>query len=169
MDPIEIIYNESKKCDTLRSRKIRRRPDSCHPFHAEENARECGDGLALQPCPAVLMLSLILALCQRWQRLQCPHCAMVNEKVKDTIEKKCHPVAKPFYIILNIRTGNGCWRYRTSRQQLAQDVHLMQNTSRYSHQLSDYHFAAIMVIDWLIILGLAFSCNRLDMFVYIFK
>ncbi|XP_055503491.1 voltage-dependent calcium channel subunit alpha-2/delta-3 isoform X1 [Leucoraja erinacea] len=65
MDPIEIIYNESKKCDTLRSRKIRRRPDSCHPFHAEENARECGDGLALQPCPAVLMLSLILALCQR--------------------------------------------------------------------------------------------------------
>ncbi|XP_067854843.1 voltage-dependent calcium channel subunit alpha-2/delta-3 [Heptranchias perlo] len=65
MDPIEIIYNESMKCDHLRSQKIRRRPDACHPFHAEENARECGGVLGLGPCLAILLLPLIITLSQR--------------------------------------------------------------------------------------------------------
>ncbi|XP_042195431.1 voltage-dependent calcium channel subunit alpha-2/delta-3 isoform X2 [Callorhinchus milii] len=62
MDPIEIIYNESLKCDRLRSQKVRRRPDSCHAFHSEENARECGGVLGMGPCLAPLLLPLILVL-----------------------------------------------------------------------------------------------------------
>ncbi|XP_060691567.1 voltage-dependent calcium channel subunit alpha-2/delta-3 isoform X3 [Hemiscyllium ocellatum] len=64
MDPIEIMYNESQKCDHLRSQKIRRRPDSCHPFHAEENARECGGALDLTPYLAIQLLPLTVALSQ---------------------------------------------------------------------------------------------------------
>ncbi|XP_048462681.1 voltage-dependent calcium channel subunit alpha-2/delta-3 [Rhincodon typus] len=64
MDPIEIMYNESQKCDHLRSQKIRRRPDSCHPFHAEENARECGGALGLTPYLAIQLLPLTVALSQ---------------------------------------------------------------------------------------------------------
>uniref|UniRef100_A0A493SU38 Voltage-dependent calcium channel alpha-2/delta subunit conserved region domain-containing protein n=1 Tax=Anas platyrhynchos platyrhynchos TaxID=8840 RepID=A0A493SU38_ANAPP len=35
MAPIEIRYNESLKCERLKSQKIRRRPESCHGFHPE--------------------------------------------------------------------------------------------------------------------------------------
>uniref|UniRef100_F6ZI71 Calcium voltage-gated channel auxiliary subunit alpha2delta 4 n=1 Tax=Callithrix jacchus TaxID=9483 RepID=F6ZI71_CALJA len=38
----EVKYNASVKCDRLRSQKVRRRPDSCHAFHPEENAQDCG-------------------------------------------------------------------------------------------------------------------------------
>ncbi|XP_038668704.1 voltage-dependent calcium channel subunit alpha-2/delta-3 isoform X2 [Scyliorhinus canicula] len=65
MEPIEIMYNESLKCDHLRSQKIRRRPDSCHPFHAEENARECGGALGLGPCLAILLPPLLVVSSQR--------------------------------------------------------------------------------------------------------
>uniref|UniRef100_G1QQM4 Voltage-dependent calcium channel alpha-2/delta subunit conserved region domain-containing protein n=1 Tax=Nomascus leucogenys TaxID=61853 RepID=G1QQM4_NOMLE len=34
--------NASVKCDRMRSQKLRRRPDSCHAFHPEENAQDCG-------------------------------------------------------------------------------------------------------------------------------
>ncbi|KAM5264365.1 voltage-dependent calcium channel subunit alpha-2/delta-4 [Ctenodactylus gundi] len=45
-------HNASVKCDRLRSQKPRRRPDSCHAFHPEENAQDCGgasDTLASLP------------------------------------------------------------------------------------------------------------------------
>ncbi|XP_051531450.1 voltage-dependent calcium channel subunit alpha-2/delta-3 [Myxocyprinus asiaticus] len=55
MEPIEIIYNESLKCDRLKFQKDRRRPQSCHPFHPEENAVECGSANALNfPMVAIL-------------------------------------------------------------------------------------------------------------------
>ncbi|XP_016338274.1 voltage-dependent calcium channel subunit alpha-2/delta-3-like [Sinocyclocheilus anshuiensis] len=55
MEPIEIIYNESLKCDRLKFQKDRRRPQSCHPFHQEENAMECGSANALSfPLVAIL-------------------------------------------------------------------------------------------------------------------
>ncbi|XP_037600515.1 voltage-dependent calcium channel subunit alpha-2/delta-4 isoform X2 [Cebus imitator] len=38
----EVKYNASVKCDRMRSQKVRRRPDSCHAFHPEENAQDCG-------------------------------------------------------------------------------------------------------------------------------
>ncbi|XP_061474227.1 voltage-dependent calcium channel subunit alpha-2/delta-3 isoform X1 [Rhineura floridana] len=65
MEPIEIRYNESLKCERLKSHKIRRRPESCHGFHPEENARECGGVLGLSANPTVLALPLILTIFSR--------------------------------------------------------------------------------------------------------
>ncbi|XP_036386688.1 voltage-dependent calcium channel subunit alpha-2/delta-3-like [Megalops cyprinoides] len=65
MEPIEIIYNESLKCERLKFQKDRKRPDSCHPFHPEENAMECGGVLGLNPQPMVTLLSLLCTLLAR--------------------------------------------------------------------------------------------------------
>ncbi|EHB00382.1 Voltage-dependent calcium channel subunit alpha-2/delta-3 [Heterocephalus glaber] len=65
MAPIEISqHNESLKCERLKAQKIRRRPESCHGFHPEENARECGGAPSLQAMRA-LLLSLLLILFSR--------------------------------------------------------------------------------------------------------
>ncbi|XP_039530145.1 voltage-dependent calcium channel subunit alpha-2/delta-3 isoform X2 [Pimephales promelas] len=60
MQPIEIIYNESLKCDRLKFQKDRRRPKSCHPFHPEENAMECGSANSLS-FPVVAILFPVLS------------------------------------------------------------------------------------------------------------
>ncbi|XP_008592655.1 PREDICTED: voltage-dependent calcium channel subunit alpha-2/delta-3-like [Galeopterus variegatus] len=65
MAPIEIRYNESLKCERLKAQKIRRRPESCHGFHPEENARECGGALSLQAEAVLLLLPLLLMLFSR--------------------------------------------------------------------------------------------------------
>uniref|UniRef100_A0A452GQ23 VWFA domain-containing protein n=1 Tax=Gopherus agassizii TaxID=38772 RepID=A0A452GQ23_9SAUR len=65
MEPIEIRYNESLKCERLKSQKIRRRPESCHGFHPEENARECGGVLGLSAKPTLVLLALLLAIFSR--------------------------------------------------------------------------------------------------------
>uniref|UniRef100_A0A4W6EG16 Calcium voltage-gated channel auxiliary subunit alpha2delta 4 n=1 Tax=Lates calcarifer TaxID=8187 RepID=A0A4W6EG16_LATCA len=36
------VHNASVKCDRMRSQKIRRRPESCHAYHPQENANDCG-------------------------------------------------------------------------------------------------------------------------------
>ncbi|XP_038843651.1 voltage-dependent calcium channel subunit alpha-2/delta-4-like, partial [Salvelinus namaycush] len=43
MEPKEVKYNASVKCDRMKSQKVRRRPESCHAYHPQENAKECGD------------------------------------------------------------------------------------------------------------------------------
>ncbi|XP_055788423.1 voltage-dependent calcium channel subunit alpha-2/delta-3 isoform X1 [Salvelinus fontinalis] len=65
MDPIEIMYIESLKCERLKFQKDRRRPDSCHPFHPEENSMECGGALNLSPSLMATLLCLLLALFPR--------------------------------------------------------------------------------------------------------
>ncbi|KAM3848239.1 voltage-dependent calcium channel subunit alpha-2/delta-3 [Vipera latastei] len=72
MEPIEISYifnfcehNESLKCERLKSHKIRRRPESCHGFHPEENARECGGVSGLNAKPTLLVLSLLWVIISR--------------------------------------------------------------------------------------------------------
>uniref|UniRef100_A0A3P9NG65 Voltage-dependent calcium channel alpha-2/delta subunit conserved region domain-containing protein n=1 Tax=Poecilia reticulata TaxID=8081 RepID=A0A3P9NG65_POERE len=65
MDPIEIKYNESLKCDRLKLQKDRKKPESCHPFHPEENAMECGSASRLSVCLAVNLLPLIAATVSR--------------------------------------------------------------------------------------------------------
>eukprot|EP00073_Rattus_norvegicus_P053182 XP_017455566.1 PREDICTED: voltage-dependent calcium channel subunit alpha-2/delta-3 isoform X2 [Rattus norvegicus] len=65
MAPIEIRYNESLKCERLKAQKIRRRPESCHGFHPEENARECGGASSLQAQVALLLLPLVSSLFSR--------------------------------------------------------------------------------------------------------
>uniref|UniRef100_A0A4W4GGD2 VWFA domain-containing protein n=1 Tax=Electrophorus electricus TaxID=8005 RepID=A0A4W4GGD2_ELEEL len=67
MEPIEIIYILKKKsfCDRLKFQKDRKRPDSCHPFHPEENAIECGSAGTLSPMLGAALLSLMIFLISR--------------------------------------------------------------------------------------------------------
>ncbi|XP_035392103.1 voltage-dependent calcium channel subunit alpha-2/delta-3 isoform X1 [Electrophorus electricus] len=65
MDPIEIMYNESLKCERLKLQKDRRRPDTCHPFHPEENSMECGRALDLTPSLMAVFFALLTALFPR--------------------------------------------------------------------------------------------------------
>ncbi|XP_019371081.1 PREDICTED: voltage-dependent calcium channel subunit alpha-2/delta-4 isoform X1 [Gavialis gangeticus] len=53
----EVKYNASVKCDRMRTQKLRRRPDTCHAFHSEENAQDCGGAAEIS---ASLMLLLLL-------------------------------------------------------------------------------------------------------------
>ncbi|GLD74531.1 voltage-dependent calcium channel subunit alpha-2/delta-3-like protein [Lates japonicus] len=45
--------------------KDRRRPDTCHPFHPEENSMECGGAAGLTPSLAATLLCILLALFPR--------------------------------------------------------------------------------------------------------
>ncbi|KAM8739879.1 voltage-dependent calcium channel subunit alpha-2/delta-4 isoform 3-T3 [Acanthopagrus schlegelii] len=56
MEPKEVKYNASVKCDRMRSQKIRRRPESCHAYHPQENANDCGGASVIS-----LSASLFLA------------------------------------------------------------------------------------------------------------
>ncbi|XP_077459637.1 voltage-dependent calcium channel subunit alpha-2/delta-3 isoform X1 [Stigmatopora argus] len=61
MDPVEIMYNESHKCDRLKFQKDRKKPESCHPFHPEENAMECGSASRLHSPLTAALLPLVAA------------------------------------------------------------------------------------------------------------
>ncbi|KAM5252744.1 voltage-dependent calcium channel subunit alpha-2/delta-4 isoform 15-T16 [Hipposideros larvatus] len=52
----EVKYNASVKCDRMRSQKLRRRPDSCHAFHPEENSQDCGGTSDTPASPPLLLL-----------------------------------------------------------------------------------------------------------------
>ncbi|ELK02612.1 Voltage-dependent calcium channel subunit alpha-2/delta-4 [Pteropus alecto] len=51
-------HNASVKCDRMRSQKLRRRPDSCHAFHPEENAQDCGGTSDTSASLSLLLLPL---------------------------------------------------------------------------------------------------------------
>ncbi|NXK46851.1 CA2D4 protein, partial [Chauna torquata] len=55
-------HNASVKCDRMRSQKLRRRPDTCHAFHPEENAQDCGGAAELSISPMLLLLPPALLL-----------------------------------------------------------------------------------------------------------
>uniref|UniRef100_A0A3Q0SAR1 Calcium voltage-gated channel auxiliary subunit alpha2delta 3 n=1 Tax=Amphilophus citrinellus TaxID=61819 RepID=A0A3Q0SAR1_AMPCI len=69
MDPIEIMYilhwPKSRGCERLKMQKDRRRPDTCHPFHPEENSMECGGTVNLTQSLVVTLLCLLVALFPR--------------------------------------------------------------------------------------------------------
>ncbi|KAI4827410.1 hypothetical protein KUCAC02_030805 [Chaenocephalus aceratus] len=56
MDPIEII---------LKYQKDRKKPESCHPFHPEENAMECGSASRLSSPLAAALLPLVASTISR--------------------------------------------------------------------------------------------------------
>ncbi|KAL6456541.1 hypothetical protein SRHO_G00333390 [Serrasalmus rhombeus] len=58
-------HNESLKCERLKLQKHRRRPDTCHPFHPEENSMECGRALGLTASLTVTFFALLVALFPR--------------------------------------------------------------------------------------------------------
>ncbi|KFP04912.1 Voltage-dependent calcium channel subunit alpha-2/delta-3, partial [Calypte anna] len=64
MAPIEIRYilSFAKLSERI---KIRRRPESCHGFHPEENARECGGVSGLSAKPPLVLLPLLLMIFSR--------------------------------------------------------------------------------------------------------
>lgn len=47
LEPKEVKYNSSVKCDRMRSQKTRRRPESCHAYHPQENSNDCGGASAI--------------------------------------------------------------------------------------------------------------------------
>ncbi|KAF6338975.1 calcium voltage-gated channel auxiliary subunit alpha2delta 4 [Rhinolophus ferrumequinum] len=55
---VNSAHNASVKCDRTRSQKLRRRPDSCHAFHPEENAQDCGGTSDTPASPSLLLLPL---------------------------------------------------------------------------------------------------------------
>uniref|UniRef100_A0A8C7E6H6 Calcium voltage-gated channel auxiliary subunit alpha2delta 4 n=1 Tax=Naja naja TaxID=35670 RepID=A0A8C7E6H6_NAJNA len=52
------VHNSSVKCDRMRSQKLRRRPDTCHAFHPEENAQDCGGAAAISASSTLLLFLL---------------------------------------------------------------------------------------------------------------
>ncbi|XP_009945117.1 PREDICTED: voltage-dependent calcium channel subunit alpha-2/delta-4-like, partial [Leptosomus discolor] len=62
LDVKEVKYNASVKCERMRSQKLRRRPDTCHAFHPEENAQDCGGAAEVSISPTLLVLPLALLL-----------------------------------------------------------------------------------------------------------
>uniref|UniRef100_A0AAX7TG60 Calcium channel, voltage dependent, alpha2/delta subunit 3 n=1 Tax=Astatotilapia calliptera TaxID=8154 RepID=A0AAX7TG60_ASTCA len=58
-------HNESLKCERLKYQKDRKKPESCHPFHPEENAMECGSATRFSGPLAAALLPLITATISR--------------------------------------------------------------------------------------------------------
>ncbi|CAL8353608.1 unnamed protein product [Gadus morhua 'NCC'] len=64
IDPIEIMYIlDSIK--TLKFQKDRKKPESCHPFHPEENAMECGSATGLSSTLTAALFPLLTSLISR--------------------------------------------------------------------------------------------------------
>uniref|UniRef100_A0A8C7C9M5 Calcium channel, voltage dependent, alpha2/delta subunit 3 n=1 Tax=Oncorhynchus kisutch TaxID=8019 RepID=A0A8C7C9M5_ONCKI len=55
----------SLKCDRLKFQKDRKRPETCHPFHPEENAMECGGTAGLSAPLTAALLPLLATLISR--------------------------------------------------------------------------------------------------------
>ncbi|XP_072311306.1 voltage-dependent calcium channel subunit alpha-2/delta-4 isoform X2 [Eucyclogobius newberryi] len=55
----EVKYISSSKCDRMRSQKIRRRPESCHAYHPQENANDCGGASAVSPSALLFLFCLV--------------------------------------------------------------------------------------------------------------
>uniref|UniRef100_A0A3Q4GF22 Calcium voltage-gated channel auxiliary subunit alpha2delta 4 n=1 Tax=Neolamprologus brichardi TaxID=32507 RepID=A0A3Q4GF22_NEOBR len=59
LDPA--VHNSSVKCDRMKSQKVRRRPESCHSYHAQENAADCGGASFISPSTSVFFMCLLFA------------------------------------------------------------------------------------------------------------
>uniref|UniRef100_A0A3B3XEF4 VWFA domain-containing protein n=1 Tax=Poecilia mexicana TaxID=48701 RepID=A0A3B3XEF4_9TELE len=62
MDPFEIMYILHLFLERLKMQKDRRRPDTCHPFHPEENSMECGGTGSLTTSLSATLLLALMAL-----------------------------------------------------------------------------------------------------------
>ncbi|XP_034143568.1 voltage-dependent calcium channel subunit alpha-2/delta-4 isoform X4 [Esox lucius] len=72
MNPKEVKYNASVKCDRMKSQKVRRRPESCHAYHPHENAKECGGASHIYPSVSLFLTCLTASLaCLKASALVC--------------------------------------------------------------------------------------------------
>ncbi|XP_047189518.1 voltage-dependent calcium channel subunit alpha-2/delta-4-like [Scophthalmus maximus] len=62
LEPKEIKYNATVKCNRMKSQKVRRRPESCHAYHPKENAKECGGASAISLSITLFSASLLVSL-----------------------------------------------------------------------------------------------------------
>ncbi|XP_041852208.1 voltage-dependent calcium channel subunit alpha-2/delta-4-like [Melanotaenia boesemani] len=61
LEPKEIKYNATVKCNRMKSQKVRRRPESCHAYHPKEDATECGGASAISMSSPLLSASLFVS------------------------------------------------------------------------------------------------------------
>uniref|UniRef100_A0A3Q3ATZ8 Calcium voltage-gated channel auxiliary subunit alpha2delta 4 n=1 Tax=Kryptolebias marmoratus TaxID=37003 RepID=A0A3Q3ATZ8_KRYMA len=61
LEPMEVKYNASVKCDRMRFQKIRRRPESCHSYHPQENADDCGGASFTRLSASLLLICVSFA------------------------------------------------------------------------------------------------------------
>ncbi|CAJ1054877.1 voltage-dependent calcium channel subunit alpha-2/delta-4 isoform X3 [Xyrichtys novacula] len=61
LEPKEVKYNASVKCDRMRSQKIRRRPESCHAYHEQENANDCGGACVISLSASLFFTCLFVS------------------------------------------------------------------------------------------------------------
>ncbi|XP_014025404.2 voltage-dependent calcium channel subunit alpha-2/delta-4 isoform X1 [Salmo salar] len=67
LEPKEVKYNASVKCNRMKSQKVRRRPKSCHAYHPKENAKDCGGASEISLSVALFLTSLATSLAlRRW-------------------------------------------------------------------------------------------------------
>ncbi|XP_037622222.1 voltage-dependent calcium channel subunit alpha-2/delta-4-like isoform X3 [Sebastes umbrosus] len=67
LEPKEIKYNATVKCNRMKSQKVRRRPESCHAYHPKEDAKECGGASAIFLSLSVFSASLLASsLLHHW-------------------------------------------------------------------------------------------------------
>ncbi|XP_030586587.1 voltage-dependent calcium channel subunit alpha-2/delta-4-like isoform X4 [Archocentrus centrarchus] len=62
LEPKEIKYNATVKCNRMKSQKVRRRPQSCHSYHPKENAKDCGGAAAISLSLSLFSASLLVSL-----------------------------------------------------------------------------------------------------------
>nr|XP_046210767.1 voltage-dependent calcium channel subunit alpha-2/delta-4-like isoform X1 [Oncorhynchus gorbuscha] len=62
LEPKEVKYNASVKCNRMKSQKVRRRPNSCHAYHPKENAKDCGGASEISLSVAAFLTSLATSL-----------------------------------------------------------------------------------------------------------
>ncbi|XP_076152344.1 voltage-dependent calcium channel subunit alpha-2/delta-4 [Alosa pseudoharengus] len=62
MNPKEVKYNATVKCERMKSMKTRRRPESCHAYHPKENTKHCGGASAISLCVSLFVLCLCTTL-----------------------------------------------------------------------------------------------------------
>ncbi|KAM4601688.1 voltage-dependent calcium channel subunit alpha-2/delta-4-like [Polymixia lowei] len=65
LEPKEIKYNATVKCNRMKSQKVRRRPESCHAYHPKEDAKECGGASDIAVSLSLLSASLAFSLVLR--------------------------------------------------------------------------------------------------------
>ncbi|KAJ0057366.1 hypothetical protein NL108_005277, partial [Boleophthalmus pectinirostris] len=57
LNPQEVKY--ILYMNTMRSQKIRRRPESCHAYHPQENANDCGGASSVSLSAFLFLLCLV--------------------------------------------------------------------------------------------------------------
>ncbi|XP_061780700.1 voltage-dependent calcium channel subunit alpha-2/delta-4-like isoform X2 [Nerophis lumbriciformis] len=62
LQPKEIKYIATVKCNRMKSQKLRRRPESCHAYHPKENAKDCGGVATIYLSITLFCTSLLVSL-----------------------------------------------------------------------------------------------------------